>query len=234
MTKWFFLEVMRLRTFFSLSVSDSFPIHPDGLFFGGVIFLCAVVLWWLWVPLGLIGLLLMIWCFWFFRNPRRDSLEDEAFVLSPADGVVCEVVRAVAPEESGVKGEYRRISIFMNIFDVHLNRLPVSGKIEKVVYRGGKFFRASLNKASVHNERCVVVLEEKGSGERLIVVQIAGFIARRIRCDVEEGEEVKRGLIFGLIRFGSRVDVYVPMEWQVLVKSGYRSVGGETLLSRKA
>ena len=185
---------------------------------------------------GFITLALTIWCVWFFRDPRRRipvSRNGSPLLISPADGVICFVGPALPPEELNL-GEGRlgltRVSVFMNVFDVHVNRSPIAGVVEKIAYRPGKFFNASFDKASEHNERSSILLR-RADGSRLVCVQIAGLIARRIVCRVKEGATLNTGERFGIIRFGSRVDVYLPPGVEPMVKVGDASVAGETVFA---
>jgi len=182
---------------------------------------------------GVIGLILTIWCAYFFRDPERVTPVKEGLVVSPADGVVQSVTEAVPPAELELGDAPRtRVSIFMNVFDVHVNRIPIDGTIVRQVYTPGKFFNASLEKASVDNERHALLLKS-GSGREYAFVQIAGLIARRILCWAEDGREYKAGERFGLIRFGSRVDVYLPKGVHALVCVGQRAVAGETVIANE-
>ncbi len=182
---------------------------------------------------GVLGLILTIWCAYFFRDPERVTPVKEGLVVSPADGVVQSVTEAVPPGELDLGDAPRtRVSIFMNVFDVHVNRIPIDGTIVRQVYTPGKFFNASLEKASVDNERHALLLKS-GSGREYAFVQIAGLIARRILCWAEDGQEYKGGERFGLIRFGSRVDVYLPKGVHALVCVGQRAVAGETVIANE-
>lgn len=181
--------------------------------------------------LGWIGFVATLWCAYFFRNPDRFTPVDDNLVISPADGVVQMIVETAPPSELGLGNEEMlRISIFLNVFNVHVNRNPVGGKVVGLHYNPGKFFNASLDKASIYNERQSVVIETK-DGTKVVCVQIAGLIARRIVCDLEEGMEVKAGERYGIIRFGSRVDIYLPRKTIPLVHVGQIAVGGETILA---
>lgn len=188
---------------------------------------------------AVVVLALCIWCVWFFRDPKRRipaPSAGEVLVISPADGVICAVGPALPPEDLGVKDDERlgltRVSVFMNVFNVHVNRAPVAGIVEKTAYRPGKFVNAALDKASVDNERMALLLRmHDGSGRGLVVVQIAGLIARRIVCRVKEGARLGSGERFGIIRFGSRVDVYLPRGVEPRVKIGDRSVAGQTVFA---
>ncbi|MBC7953565.1 MAG: phosphatidylserine decarboxylase [Rhodospirillaceae bacterium] len=207
------------------------PIHREGWPFIALFAIGALLLGLLWGPLGWIGLVLTGWCVYFFRNPDRVTPVRPGLVISPADGVVCLVGHAVPPIELGMGNEPRmRVSVFMSVFDVHVNRTPIDGKITKIAYKPGKFLNASLDKASEDNERMAIRMET-AEGAEFAFVQIAGLVARRIKCDLAEGQEVRAGQRFGLIRFGSRVDVYLPDGVAPLVTCGQRCVAGETVLA---
>lgn len=207
------------------------PIHREGWPFIALFAIGALLLGLLWGPLGWIGLVLTGWCAYFFRNPDRVTPARPGLVISPADGVVCLVGHAVPPSELGMGNEPRmRVSVFMSVFDVHVNRTPIDGKVTKIAYKPGKFLNASLDKASEDNERMAVRMEA-ADGAEFAFVQIAGLVARRIKCDLVEGQEVRAGQRFGLIRFGSRVDVYLPDGVAPLVTCGQRCIAGETVLA---
>jgi phosphatidylserine decarboxylase len=192
-------------------------------------FLLAAWLGWLLLPVTL-------WCVAFFRDPERKTPPESGLIICPADGKLLPIVNAAPPAELGMGETPRpRLSIFMNVFNVHVNRNPVSGNVVALAYRPGKFFNASFDKASIHNERMSIRLRPEGqSGEirDLAVVQIAGLVARRIVCDLAQGEGVRRGNRFGIIRFGSRVDVYLPPGTEILVTPGITTRAGETVLAR--
>ncbi len=192
-------------------------------------FLLSAWLGWLLLPITL-------WCVAFFRDPERDTSQESGLIICPADGKLLPVVEAAPPAELGMGDAPRpRLSIFMNVFNVHVNRNPVSGHVIGTSYRPGKFFNASFDKASIHNERMSIRLRPEGenSDKRdLAVVQIAGLVARRIVCDLVQGEGVRRGARFGIIRFGSRVDVYLPPGTEILVQPGITTRAGETVLAR--
>ena len=191
-------------------------------------FLFAAWVGWLLLPVT-------IWCVAFFRDPERKTPDGEGLIICPADGKLLPIVEAAPPAELGMGDAPRpRLSIFMNVFNVHVNRNPVSGSVVAKSYRPGKFFNASFDKASIHNERMSIRLRPTGdNGERdLAVVQIAGLVARRIVCDLTQGQGVTRGMRFGIIRFGSRVDVYLPPGTEILVAPGIKTVAGETVLAR--
>jgi len=187
---------------------------------------------WGWIVVGL-STVLTLWCVWFFRDPDRVAPTDPRAVVCPADGVVCMVGRAAAPPELGLDdaGPYDRVCVFMNVFNVHVNRVPCDGVVEKVAYTRGKFFNASLDKASLDNERSAVAMRT-GAGHSVIFVQIAGLVARRIICRLRGGDAVRAGERFGLIRFGSRVDVYLPIGTEISVRVGEKTVAGQSVLAR--
>jgi phosphatidylserine decarboxylase len=207
------------------------PINRAGWPFIGLFAAVSAALAYAAPPLGWAGLVLTLWCVYFFRDPDRVTPGRPGLVISPADGVVQSIVEAVPPPELDM-GETPlvRIAVFMNVFDVHVNRVPCDGTITRLAYRPGKFFNASLDKASEFNERQGVRLTT-GDGLNLAFVQIAGLIARRIKCQISEGQAVRAGERFGLIRFGSRVDVYLPVGVAPLVIPGQRAVAGETVLA---
>lgn len=181
--------------------------------------------------LGWIGFIATLWCCYFFRNPDRFTPMDDDLVISPADGVVQKITEASPPSELGIGSDPMiRISIFLNVFNVHVNRIPAHGKIVALHYHQGKFFNASLDKASIHNERQSVLMETN-TGHKIAFVQIAGLIAKRIICDLEEGAIVSAGDRYGIIRFGSRADIYLPLQTAVLVGEGQTCIGGETIIA---
>jgi len=206
------------------------PIHPEGYPFIGAFALASLILFWLWTPLGWIGTVLTLWCAYFFRDPVRVTPISDKLVVSPADGRVSLVANAVPPPELALGDRpLPRVSIFMSVFDCHVNRSPVSGRIERIAYTPGKFLNADLDKASEDNERNALVIA--GAAGRVGVVQIAGLIARRIVCWVKEGQEIGAGERIGMIRFGSRVDVYLPAGTVPLVSVGQTSLAGETIIA---
>lgn len=207
------------------------PIHREGYPFIALFALVALVLLAFVEPLGWIGMVLTIWCIYFFRDPARVTPQDENLVISPADGIVERIVDVVPPKELELGEEpLTRVSVFMNVFNVHVNRSPVAGKVTKMHYHPGKFLNATLDKASEENER--QLLRVTDARERHFgVVQIAGLVARRIVCDVGEGTELAAGERFGIIRFGSRVDVFLPKGIVPLVLEGQIAVAGETVLA---
>jgi phosphatidylserine decarboxylase len=210
--------------------SQLVPIHPEGYPFIGIFAVATLILFWLWSPLGYIGIALTIWCALFFRDPPRVTPASEGLIVSPADGRVSMVTQAPPPAELGMGTEpLPRVSIFMSVFDCHINRSPLAGRIERIAYRAGKFLNADLDKASEDNERNSFLISAPGMN--IAVVQIAGLIARRIVSFTSESQSVEAGQRLGMIRFGSRVDVYLPAGGTFLVASGQRSVAGETVLA---
>ncbi len=209
------------------------PIHPEGIKFVTIFALVSLVLFLIAEPLGWIGVILTLWCYWFFRNPARIVPQNEGLIISPADGVVNLITTTSLPPELGLDDSDERIciSVFMNVFNCHINRMPHHAKILKSLYRTGKFLNASVDKASELNERQTLHVELP-DGKDMVVVQIAGLIARRILCWSKEGDTLKTGERFGLIRFGSRVDVYLPKGAVPCVAVGQTAVGGETILAR--
>jgi phosphatidylserine decarboxylase len=207
------------------------PIHSEGYKFIAAFFVLALILGWLWDPLFWIGLALTIWCALFFRDPVRVTPVSPSLVVSPADGRISLVGMATPPAELGLGTTPRmRVSVFMNVFDVHINRSPVSGRVTRMAYRPGKFVNAELDKASEDNERNGLVIE-RDDGRTIGVVQIAGLVARRIVPWVREGESLMAGERFGMIRFGSRLDVYLPEGSTVLAAVGQRAIAGETVIA---
>jgi phosphatidylserine decarboxylase len=210
--------------------SQFVPIHPQGYPFIGGFALASLILFWIWTPLGWLGTVLTLWCAYFFRDPPRVTPVRDGIVVSPADGRVSRVTNAVPPEELGLGNKpLARISIFMSVFDCHVNRSPAAGRIARIVYRAGKFLNADLDKASEDNERNALVIAMAGA--RIGVVQIAGLVARRIVSFKREGEMVGAGERFGMIRFGSRLDVYLPEGVKPLVAEGQISIAGETVVA---
>ena len=206
-------------------------IHSDGWIFIGGALIVTLILAWTSGWLGLIGAIVTVWVAYFFRNPERITPTREGLVVSPADGIVQAVVASKPPKELELgQGSWTRVSIFLNIFDIHVNRVPIAGKVIKSVYRPGKFFNATLDKASEDNERHALAVETK---DKTVVgfVQIDGLIARRIGCDVRENQRVLTGQRYGIIRFGSRVDIYLPKGTSALVVEGQRMIGGETVIA---
>lgn len=207
------------------------PLHPEGPGFVAIFAVVAFILYLIWEPLGLMGAALTVWCFYFFRDPDRITPIRTGLVISPADGVVQMIGPAALPPELGMGAErVTRVSVFMSVFDCHVNRAPIAGTVVKEEYTPGKFLNATLDKASDDNERQSLVIRT-GDGKDFGVVQIAGLVARRIRCDVREGQQLLTGQRFGMIRFGSRVDVYLPAGVEPLVAVGQKAIAGETVLA---
>ena len=207
------------------------PIHPEGYPFIAAFAVASLVLFWLWPPLGWLGAIATLWCVYFFRDPPRVTPIQDGIVVAPADGRICQVVSVVPPRELELgEGPLPRISIFMSVFDCHINRSPVAGRIERIVYRAGKFISADLDKASEENERNAFVIVT-GAGQRVGVVQIAGLVARRIVRFTGEGDSLGAGQRIGMIRFGSRVDVYLPEGTRVLSGEGQIATAGETVIA---
>ncbi|WP_417597234.1 phosphatidylserine decarboxylase [Pararhodobacter oceanensis] len=207
------------------------PVHREGYPFIAVFAGVTLVLFLIWQPLGWIGVVLTVWCYYFFRDPDRFTPQREGLLVSPADGVISLIEPAVPPAELGMgDSALTRVSVFMNVFNCHVNRTPIAGRISAVSYRPGKFLNASLDKASVDNERNSVAVE-MADGRKIAVVQIAGLVARRIVCEVKSGDDLATGERFGMIRFGSRLDVYLPEGVNPLVALGQTMVAGETVLA---
>ncbi len=213
------------------SIKDSLvPIHKEGYRFIAAFFAATLVLDWLWSPLFYVGLFLTGWCAYFFRDPERVTPVSDDLVISPADGVVSHIGPVVPPAELGLGDKpMLRISVFMNVFNCHVNRAPVRGRIAGIFYKPGKYLSADLDKASSENERNSLVIESPHGA--LGVVQIAGLVARRIVCWAEEGHDIGVGERFGLIRFGSRLDVYLPNGAGTRVTLGQTAIAGETILA---
>ena len=206
------------------------PIHPEGYPFIGGFALASLILFWLWTPLGWLATVATLWCAYFFRDPPRVTPAREGIVVAPADGRVSQLANAAPPPELALGARpLPRISIFMSVFDCHVNRSPVAGRVERMVYRAGKFLSADLDKASEDNERNSFVIATAGA--RIAVIQIAGLVARRIVPFVREGDAIAAGQRIGMIRFGSRVDVYLPEGAQALVAEGQTAIAGETVLA---
>ena len=210
-----------------------FPkIHSEGYKFLAIAIIVTIFLYFLSTFLGLIGLVLSIWVYYFFRDPERISINDENYLTSPADGEVLMVHEVDGPKELGLEDrKFKKISIFMNVFDCHVNRTPCEGKISEILYKPGKFLNASLDKASEDNERNYYKITNT-HGEEVIVVQIAGLIARRIVCESSKDQQLQQGERIGMIRFGSRADVYFE-NYETLVKVGQKTIAGETLLAKR-
>jgi phosphatidylserine decarboxylase len=210
------------------------PIHKEGWKFIGIFTAVTFIMAMVSSPLGMVGLILTTWCVFFFRNPKRVIPEGENIMVSPADGRINSIEKnAKIPEEFNFDqpSGWIKISVFLNVFNVHVNRVPISGKIERLFYKSGEFLSANADEASELNERQSVLLKTK-SGEEIIFAQVAGLIARRIICDLKEGQEVKTGDLYGIIRFGSRADIYIKeTEFKLKVKAGQTMIGGETVIA---
>ena len=213
--------------------SKIFPkIHTEGYKFLVISVFVTIILLSLSGFLGVVGLLLTVWVYYFFRDPERVIIGDDNYLVSPADGEVIKVEEVDGPKEVGLENKkFKKISIFMNVFDCHVNRTPCSGTVEEILYKPGKFLNASFDKASEDNERNYYKIKDK-CGNDIIIVQIAGLIARRIVCETNNGQELNQGDRIGMIRFGSRADVYYE-NYEPLVKIGQKTISGETLLAKK-
>ena len=208
------------------------PLHAEGYKFLVIAGFITIIFLSFSSFLGAIGLLLTIWVYYFFRDPERVIIEDDNYLVSPADGEVIKVEEVDGPKEVGLENKrFKKISIFMNVFDCHVNRTPCDGRIEEILYKPGKFFNASLDKASEDNERNYFKIKDINNNE-IILVQIAGLVARRIVCEANKGQDLKQGDRIGMIRFGSRADVYYE-NYEPLVKVGQKAISGETLLAKK-
>ena len=215
-----------------MKMRDTFikPMHPEGRKFISIFVLITFILFLIWELLGWIGVGLTIWCYYFFRDPERVTPKKEGLIISPADGIVSLIEKARPPAELGMADEeLTRVSVFMSVFNCHVNRAPIAGQITEIAYRPGKFFNASLDKASVDNERNSLSIK-MNDGRQIAVVQIAGLVARRILCFSAKGDKIQTGERFGLIRFGSRVDVYLPDGTDPLVQLGQTMIAGETVI----
>ena len=209
-----------------------FPkIHKEGYKFLAISIIATFVVLLFSKFIGFILIILTVWVYYFFRDPERYPINDESYLVSPADGLITDVSERSGPEELRLENTtYTRVSIFMNVFNCHVNRIPTNGKIEEIYYKPGKFLNASLDKASEENERNFYKIKSNNNNEEIIIVQIAGLIARRIVCEAEQGQELKQGDRIGMIRFGSRVDLYFKNK-KVLVKLGQNVVAGESLIA---
>jgi phosphatidylserine decarboxylase len=218
-----------------MSILDSIqrqipPIHKEGYPFIGIFAAVSIFLMWLWSPLGWIGTILTVWCALFFRDPVRVTPQRDGLVISPADGRVSMITMALPPAELGLGDRpLPRISVFMSVFNCHVNRSPIAGRVDRIAYRPGLFINAELDKASEDNERNSLVISTPQG--RIGVIQIAGLVAKRIVCFVKEGQALSAGERFGLIRFGSRLDVYLPVGTKALVSEGQTAIAGETILA---
>ena len=210
-----------------------FPkLHKEGYRFLAIAAIITFILLLISNFLGIVSFIITIWVYYFFRDPDRQTINDENYLVSPADGVITQIVETNGPKELSLDNKkYTRISIFMNVFNCHVNRVPSSSTVSQIYYKPGKYFNASLDKASDENERNYLKIKNL-NGDEIILVQIAGLIARRIVCDVKEGEKLKQGDKFGIIRFGSRVDLYFE-NYKLMVKKDQNSIGGETILAKK-
>jgi phosphatidylserine decarboxylase len=206
------------------------PFDRDGEKIAGVLAIVSICLGNISTNLGWFGFIVTIACLAFFRDPERVHPSRSSAVVSPADGIVLKISHCVPPEELGLSGDWKKISVFMSIFNVHVNRAPIAGTVEKILYIPGKFFNVTLDKASEYNERLSTFICLPG-GAKVVFVQIAGLIARRIRCDIKEGQELELGQRIGMIRFGSRVDIYLPIDATIEVEEGQVTVAGETVLA---
>ena len=213
--------------------SKIFPkIHAEGYKFLVIAGIITILFYIFSNFLGLIGLVLTIWVYYFFRDPERVIIDDDNYLVSPADGEVIKVEEVDGPKELGLENKkFKKISVFMNVFDCHVNRTPCAGKIEEILYKPGKFVNASLDKASEDNERNYFKIKDPHNND-IIVVQIAGLVARRIVCESNKDQELKQGDRIGMIRFGSRADIYYE-NYEPLVKVGQKAISGETLLAKK-
>ena len=213
--------------------SKIFPkIHAEGYKFLVIAGIITIIFYTFSDFLGLIGLVLTIWVYYFFRDPERVIIDDDNYLVSPADGEIIKVEEVDGPKELGLENKrFQKISVFMNVFDCHVNRTPCGGKIEEILYKPGKFLNASLDKASEDNERNYFKIKDNQNND-IVVVQIAGLVARRIVCESNKDQQLKQGDRIGMIRFGSRADVYYE-NYQPLVKVGQKAISGETLLAKK-
>ena len=214
-------------------IDKIFPkLHNEGYKFLAIFVFVTIILYFVNGFLGFVGLVLTIWCYYFFRDPERFTIDDDNYLTSPADGEIVQVLETNGPKELGLENKnFKKISIFMNVFDCHVNRSPCSGTVSEILYKPGKFVNASLDKASEDNERNYYKIKNN-SGEEIIVVQIAGLIARRIVAEVAKDQELKQGSKIGMIRFGSRVDIYFE-NYNCIVKLNQKTIAGETLLAKK-
>jgi len=210
-----------------------FPkIHSEGYKFLAIAILITIFLYFFSGFLGLVSLVLTVWIYYFFRDPERTSINDDNYLVSPADGLVVQVEEVEGPKELNLESKkFTKVGIFMNVFDCHVNRTPCDGKISEIIYKSGKFLNASLDKASEDNERNYYKIINN-QGEDIIVVQIAGLIARRIVCEISKDQDLKQGNRIGMIRFGSKVDVYFQ-NYKSLVKVNQKTIAGETLLAKR-
>ncbi|GDX37368.1 phosphatidylserine decarboxylase proenzyme [Candidatus Pelagibacterales bacterium] len=208
------------------------PLHREGYRMLAIAVIITMLLILINKILGVIGFVLTVWVYYFFRDPERYPINDDSFLVSPADGVISLIVNVRGPKELNMENkEFQRVSVFMNVFNCHVNRVPVTGKIDEIFYKPGKFIDASLDKASEDNERNLIKYSNN-SGKTFAIVQIAGLVARRIVCEVKEGQNLNQGDRIGIIRFGSRVDLYFDNDYKLLAKQGQTVVAGESLLAK--
>ncbi len=210
-----------------------FPkLHKEGYRFLAIAAVITFILLLISNFIGIISFILTIWVYYFFRDPERYPISDDNYLTSPADGVISQITEVNGPKELGLEEKkFTRVSIFMNVFNCHVNRVPCSGKISQIFYKPGKYINANLDKSSEENERNYVKIKNS-EGNDLVLVQIAGLIARRIVCDARENDEIKQGDKFGIIRFGSRVDLYFE-KYQLMVRKNQNTIGGETIIAKK-
>jgi phosphatidylserine decarboxylase len=212
-------------------LNSKFYIHPEGWKFAFIFFVSSLFMSLVYLPLAYVGYLLTLFTLWFFRNPERKTPKNSNYIISSADGKVCLIDNAIPPQEVQFgANQMLRICVFMNVFNVHINRSPIEGKIDKVIYKKGSFFNASLDKASEKNERSSMIISNT-NGTQLVVVQIAGLIARRILSFVSDNQYLDQGERYGLIRFGSRVDIYMPLNSSINCKVGDKVIAGESVLA---
>ena len=208
------------------------PLHREGYRMLAIAVIITMLLILINKILGVIGFFLTVWVYYFFRDPERYPINDDSFLVSPADGVISLITNVRGPKELNMENkEFQRVSVFMNVFNCHVNRVPITGKIDEIFYKPGKFIDASLDKASEDNERNLIKYSNN-AGKTFAIVQIAGLIARRIVCEVKEGQNLNQGDRIGLIRFGSRVDLYFENDYKLLAKQGQTVVAGESLLAK--
>jgi phosphatidylserine decarboxylase len=208
------------------------PLHREGYRMLAIAVIITMLLMLINKVLGVVGFVLTVWVYYFFRDPERYPINDDSYLVSPADGIVSLISTVRGPKELNMENnEYQRVSVFMNVFNCHVNRVPVSGKIDEIFYKPGKFIDASLDKASEDNERNLIKYSNN-SGKNFAIVQIAGLVARRIICEVKQGQNLNQGDRIGIIRFGSRVDLYFDNDYKLLVREGQTVVAGESLLAK--
>jgi phosphatidylserine decarboxylase len=229
-----FIHIKKKISKFKIMFNTIFPkIHKEGYKFLAISIIATFITLLFTKVLGLLLILITIWVYYFFRDPERYSINDDVFLVSPADGLITDVSEQTGPIELQLENTtFTRVSIFMNVFNCHVNRTPITGKVEEIYYKPGKFLNASLDKASEENERNYYRIKSSKTNEEIIIVQIAGLIARRIVCEVEQGQNLKQGERIGMIRFGSRVDVFFK-DKKVLAKLGQNVVAGESLIASK-